>query len=107
MERGSVTTPFGRGSMSLAMLANQVASHEIEADKSIDKWKLYRALCEAKPLLGISDRALSVLNALLSFHPRNELSEEHGLIVFPSNAQLSLRAHGMAEQTIRRHLSAL
>ncbi len=33
-----------------------------------------------------------------------ELFEEAGLIVFPSNAQLSLRAHGMADATLRRHL---
>src|SRR5690606_29954975 len=41
------------------------------------------------------------------FYPHSELSAEHGLIVFPSNAQLSLRAHGMAEQTIRRHIAVL
>jgi replication initiation protein RepC len=93
--------------MTLGMLASQVTVREIKPDQSVDKWKLYRALCEAKPLLGINDRALAVLNALLSFYPKNELSEEHGLVVFPSNNQLSLRAHGMAEQTIRRHLAAL
>jgi replication initiation protein RepC len=93
--------------MSLAMLATQMTSGKIDPKKSVDKWKLYRALCEAKPRLGITDRALAVLNALLSFYPKNELAEEHGLIVFPSNTQLSLRAHGMAEQTIRRHLAAL
>lgn len=107
MESGVVTTPFGRRSMTLGMLASQVAAREIEAGKSVDKWKLYRALCEARPRLGVTDRALAVMNALLSFHPRNELSEEGGLVVFPSNMQLSLRAHGMAEQTIRRHLAVL
>jgi replication initiation protein RepC len=30
-----------------------------------------------------------------------------GLVVFPSNAQLSLRAHGMPASTLRRHLAAL
>lgn len=107
MESGHVTTPFGRRSMTLGMLANQMMSREIDPARTVDKWKIYRALCEARPLLGVTDRALAVLNALLSFYPKNELSEEHGLVVFPSNAQLSLRAHGMAEQTIRRHLSAL
>ncbi|MGO8097027.1 plasmid replication protein RepC [Rhizobium leguminosarum] len=107
MEIGSVTTPFGRRSMTLGMLANQVMAREIKPDQSVDKWKLFRALCEAKPLLGIGDRALAVLNALLSFYPKNELAEENGLIVFPSNIQLSLRTHGMAEQTVRRHLAAL
>jgi replication initiation protein RepC len=89
------------------MLASQAATRRIEPGQSIDKWKLYRALCEARPLLGITDRALAILNALLSFYPKGELCEDNGLIVFPSNAQLSLRAHGMAEQTIRRHLATL
>jgi replication initiation protein RepC len=107
MESGSVTTPFGRRSMTLGMLASQVTARDIEPGRSVDKWKIYRQLCEAKPRLGVTDRALAVMNALLSFHPKSELSEEAGLIVFPSNAQLSLRSHGMAEQTIRRHLAVL
>ncbi|MGO7079227.1 plasmid replication protein RepC [Rhizobium johnstonii] len=107
METGSVTTPFGRRPMTLGMLASQVMAGKIKPDQSVDKWKLFRALCEAKPLLGVGDRALAVLNALLSFYPKNELAQGNGLIVFPSNIQLSLRTHGMAEQTVRRHLAAL
>ncbi|WP_209854616.1 plasmid replication protein RepC [Rhizobium herbae] len=107
MQVGSVTTPFGRRSMTLAMVASQVMAQELEPDKAVDKWKLYRALCEARSRLGVTDRALAVMNALLSFYPKNELSEENGLVVFPSNAQLTLRAHGMAEQTLRRHLAVL
>ncbi|MBY3327362.1 replication initiation protein RepC [Rhizobium laguerreae] len=106
MHTGSVT-PFGRRSMTLGMLANQVMAREIKPDQSVDKWKLFRALCEAKALLGIGDRALAVLNSLLTFYPKNELAQENGLVVFPSNIQLSLRTHGMAEQTVRRHLAAL
>ena len=107
MQVGSVTTPFGRRPMTLAMVASQVLAQETEPEKSVDKWKLYRALCEARSRLGITDRALAVMNALLSFYPKNELSVDNSLVVFPSNAQLSLRAHGMAEQTLRRHLTAL
>ncbi|MQW02920.1 replication initiation protein RepC, partial [Sinorhizobium meliloti] len=107
MEIGSVTTPFGRRSMTLALLAGQFISRDIEAGKSVDKWKLFRSLCAAKRRLGISDRTLAVLNALLSFYPENTLSGETSLVVFPSNVQLSLRAHGMAEATLRRHLAAL
>lgn len=107
MEGGSVATPFGRRAMTLGMLANQVMAREIEDGKTVDKWKLYRALCEARPLIGVTDRALAVVNALLSFYPKDELSEAQGLVVFPSNAQLSLRSHGMTEQTIRRHLAVL
>lgn len=93
--------------MTFGMLASQVKARDIKPGRTVDKWKLYRALCEAKPLLGVTDRALAVLNALLSFYPTAELSEAAGLVVFPSNAQLSMRSHGMAEQTIRRHLAAL
>ncbi len=107
MQRDHVTTPFGRRSLTYAMLKGQMASAEIEEGARADKWKLYRALCEARERLGVTDRALAILNALLSFYPKNELSAEDTMIVFPSNAQLSLRAHGMAEQTIRRHLASL
>ncbi|TAU72968.1 plasmid replication protein RepC, partial [Rhizobium leguminosarum] len=71
------------------------------------KWKLFRAICEARPALGVTDRALTVLDALLTFYPDDEISEEKGLIVFPSNAQLSLRARGMTPATLRRHLAVL
>ena len=108
MQTGNAfTTPFGRRSLSLGMLATQAQAQEIDPEASIDKWKLFRSLCEARALIGISDRALVVLNALLTFYPQAELSESNGLVVFPSNVQLSLRAHGMAPATLRRHLSAL
>jgi replication initiation protein RepC len=93
--------------MSFGVLATQFAAQKNKKTEAVDKWKLYRSVCEARPLLGVTDRSLAVLNALLSFYPKNELSSEAGLVVFPSNTQLSLRAHGMAEQTLRRHLSAL
>ncbi|WP_192385093.1 plasmid replication protein RepC [Mesorhizobium silamurunense] len=107
METGIATTPFGRRPMSLAMLAVQNDSREIPKGTVVDKWQIYRNLCEGRSIAGVGDRALAVLNALLSFYPDNELSEENGLIVFPSNAHLSLRAHGMPEPTVRRHLAAL
>ncbi|MER9829785.1 replication initiation protein RepC [Mesorhizobium sp. M0134] len=107
METGIATTPFGRRPMSLAMLAAQNESREIPKGRVVDKWQVYRNLCEGKSIVGIGDRALAVLNALLSFYPDSELSEENSLIVFPSNAQLSLRAHGMPEPTVRRHMAAL
>lgn len=103
----AVTTPFGRRSLSLGMLATQALAQDVDCEASVDKWKLFRNLCEARQSLGLSDRALVVLNALLTFYPQTELKEERGLVVFPSNAQLSLRAHGMAPATLRRHLSAL
>ncbi|MBB4192477.1 replication initiation protein RepC [Rhizobium aethiopicum] len=102
-----MTTPFGRRPMSLGMLASQQLAESIEPGIRRSKWKLFRAICEARPALGVTDRALTVLDALLTFYPNDEISEENGLIVFPSNAQLSLRARGMTPATLRRHLAVL
>jgi replication initiation protein RepC len=102
-----ITTPFGRRAMSFAHLKAQTQAQEIEEGKTADKWQVYRWLCEGKEIVGVGDRSLAVLNALLSFLPDNELSAENGLVVFPSNVQLSMRAHGMANATLRRHLAAL
>ncbi|WP_183875941.1 plasmid replication protein RepC [Rhizobium sp. BK491] len=107
MESGSVTTPFGRRAMTLGMLASQQLAEEIEPGIRKNKWKLFRAICEARPSLGVSDRALTVLDALLTFYPGDEISVERGLVVFPSNAQLSIRARGMTAATLRRHLAVL
>jgi len=55
----------------------------------------------------VTERALAVLNALLTFPPETALTGEDDLVVFPSNQLLSLRAHGMPASTLRRHLAAL
>ncbi|AJC83205.1 replication initiation protein RepC 3-1 (plasmid) [Rhizobium etli bv. phaseoli str. IE4803] len=107
MESESVTTPFGRRPMSLALLLKQRRGEAIAAGTTRNKWKLFRSVCEARAGLGVTDRALTVLDALLSFYPEDELSSEKGLVVFPSNTQLSLRARGMAAATLRRHLAVL
>jgi replication initiation protein RepC len=120
------TTPFGRRPLSLAMVAAQAATRDFatkpEASETVvHKWRLFRALTEAKGPLGVTDRALSVLHALLSFHQETALtlpeaeggereesdSSAPGIVVFPSNRELSIRAHGMAPATLRRHLASL
>ncbi|MFM9974642.1 MAG: plasmid replication protein RepC [Beijerinckiaceae bacterium] len=141
------TTPFGRRSVTLGQIAAQmqVDSAISEARKpgsnhpaAVNKWTLFRTLTVIKDRIGISDRSLSVLNALLSFQQETALTvpaqrnhqsghnsgaggvdkaledEERAgqgascdLVVFPSNKALCLRAHGMAEKTVRRHLAAL
>ncbi|MGO9430845.1 plasmid replication protein RepC [Rhodoblastus sp.] len=119
------TTPFGRRPLSLAMVASQAATENFAArpgasETVVHKWRLFRALTEAKEPLGVTDRALSVLHALLSFHQETALtlpasaskaaegsSLAPGLVVFPSNKELSIRAHGMAPATLRRHLACL
>jgi len=119
------TTPFGRRPLSLAMVASQAATENFAArpgasETVAHKWRLFRALTEAKDPLGVTDRALSVLHALLSFHQETALtlpasdpkssetdSPSAGIVVFPSNRELSIRAHGMAPATLRRHLACL
>ncbi|MCY1740938.1 plasmid replication protein RepC [Ensifer sp. SL37] len=107
MQTGNVTTPFGRRPVSLALVRQQIRTAEARPTRAADKWKIFRDACEARAFLGLQDRALAVLNALLSFYPEAELSATASLIVFPSNAQLSVRAHGIAHATLRRHLAAL
>ncbi|MBY6244055.1 plasmid replication protein RepC [Methylosinus sp. Sm6] len=119
------TTPFGRRPLSLAMVATQTATEHFATTPSasetvVHKWRLFRSLTEAKEALGVTERALSVLHALLSFHQETALTlPEHnskkaeagsaspGIVVFPSNKELSIRAHGMASATLRRHLACL
>lgn len=107
METGIATTPFGRRPMTLALMQANAEAREIPKGALVEKWQVYRWLCEGKSIIGVGDRALAVLSGLLSFYPDNEISEENGLMVFPSNAQLSLRAHGMADSTLRRNLADL
>jgi replication initiation protein RepC len=107
MQSHTPTTPFGRQSLTLAHVATRIAASARPPEKAVHKWKIFRAICTARPQLGVSERALSVLNALLTFHPETALTGEDDLVVFPSNEQLSLRAHGMPASTLRRHLAVL
>lgn len=75
-------------------------------ETSVDKWQILRDLTTARASYGLSDRALSVLQALLSFHPERGL-REGDLIVFPSNQSICERLNGMACSTMRRHLATL
>jgi replication initiation protein RepC len=107
MQTGSVTTPFGRRPVTLALVRRQMALADIKQGKTADKWKVFRDVSAAMDVLGIQSNSLAVLDALLSFFPDNELRQDAKLIVFPSNAQLALRAHGMAGATLRRHIATL
>jgi replication initiation protein RepC len=100
------TTPFGRRILTLAHVANQAIAKARPLDKTAHKWTVFRAICAAKTRLGLTERSLAVLDALLSFHPETVLTGKD-LVVFPSNDQLALRAHGMAPSTLRRNLAVL
>ncbi len=117
MNEEIATTPFGGGCVDARQILRrkQVLKEQAEraahgsraADGRVDKWRILRDLTEAKTVYDLSDRAIAVLEALLSFHPERQLDGSKPLIVFPSNQQLSLRTRGMSPATIRRHLAAL
>jgi replication initiation protein RepC len=107
MQPNLSTTPFGRRPLTLAMVASQVMAKDCPPETAVHKWHVFHAICEAKAAIGVSDRVLAVLNALLTFHPETTLTGEGDLVVFPSNEQLMLRAHGMASTTLRRNLAVL
>ena len=107
MQSRQPTTPFGRRTLTLAHVAAQMTASARPPDKVVHKWQIFRAICTARPRLGVSERALAVLNALLSFHPETTLTGDDELIVFPSNEQLCLRTHGMPASTLRRLLVVL
>jgi replication initiation protein RepC len=102
------TAPFGKGRLSLAVVRTQCDVNACAPGKPVHKWQVFRHICEARSKLGISDRALAILNALVSFHPDTVLvSGAVDLVVYPSNRQLALRAHSVAPSTLRRHLASL
>jgi replication initiation protein RepC len=107
MQSHQPTTPFGRRSLMLTHVATQMAASARPPDKVVHKWKVFKAVCVARPRIGVSERALAVLNALISFYPDTTLTGEDDLIVFPSNELLCLRTHGMPASTLRRQLAAL
>ncbi|MGL4634559.1 MAG: helix-turn-helix domain-containing protein, partial [Beijerinckiaceae bacterium] len=77
------TTPFGRRPASLRQIktrtlvsraindAGQLGSN---VPAAVNKWHLFRTLTAIRDRLGVSDRALAVLNALLSFHQETALT---------------------------------
>lgn len=107
MDTGSLTTPFGRRPMTLTLVKRQFETKKADTPTAVDKWRVFRDIGDARTRLGLQDRALAVLNALLSFFPATELGSDKNLIVFPSNAQLSARANGIAGTTLRKCLGTL
>ena len=109
------TTPFGRRSMPLGLIATQIETRAF-AEKSgrgkepVHKWRVFRALSETCRFFGVSDSSLTVLHALLTFHPETALTLEADsptIVVFPSSRELEIRANGMPPSTLRRHLASL
>ncbi|MCM2450313.1 plasmid replication protein RepC [Agrobacterium vitis] len=103
----NVTTPFGRRPMTLGHIASQMAAKAVAPDTVAHKWQVFQHIRESRELIGATDRSLTILNALLTFHPETALTGDAELIVWPSNEQLTARANGMPATTLRRHIAVL
>ncbi|CAH1661205.1 putative replication protein C [Chelatococcus asaccharovorans] len=101
------TTPFGRRPMTLGQISSQVRAKAMPKEAVAHKWQVFHDIRNAREVLGATDRALAILEALLTFHPETALTPDSGLVVFPSNEHLISRANGMSPATLRRHLAIL
>lgn len=100
-------TPFRRP-VDAALLAQQQGAQADLPPQGANKWEVLRELGTARTRLGVTDRELVVLQALLSFHPGTVLGGNGpDLIVHPSNASLCTRLNGMPCSTMRRHIAGL
>lgn len=107
MAQHLATTPFGRRSMSLGQMATQAITERMPENAKAHKWEVLYDIRQAREAIGATDRSLTILEALLSFHPETTLAADGELVVFPSNEQLIGRANGMPPSTLRRHLFVL
>lgn len=91
-----------------AQLAAQKTVSTPLPSQGVNKWETLRELAAARVRFGLSDRDMTVLQALVSFHPATILGgNQDDLVVHPSNASICERLNGMADSTMRRHLAHL
>ncbi|MDF3604713.1 plasmid replication protein RepC [Paracoccus sp. DMF-8] len=99
-------TSFRRPIDAVVMQHHSIAATPMPAH-AVNKWDALREITTARKRLGLTDRDLTVLQALLSFHPGTALDDPTKLVVFPSNRAICERLNGMPCSTMRRHLARL
>ncbi|MEY8799354.1 plasmid replication protein RepC [Leisingera sp. XS_AS12] len=98
-------TPFGR-TVDAVLLQQQAAA--TEPSPAVDKWDALRALAAARKAYHLSDRDITVLQALLSFLPAKTLdTRTNPPVIHPSNRAICERLNGMPCSTMRRHVARL
>lgn len=98
-------TPFRRR-MDAALMDHGRRLEGASPRPGVNKWEALRELAVARQRLGLSDRDMGVLQALVSFHPGTVL-EGRDLVVHASNETICARLNGMPCSTMRRHLAHL
>lgn len=97
-----------RRTLRAADLASREGPEKAALVPAISKWDVLKELGTARNAFGLSDRDITVLQALLSFHKGSDLDiRADQLIVFPSNKKICERLSGMPCSTMRRHLGKL
>lgn len=90
--------------------AVQLERHALSNQRTpeVGKWDALRKLAAARHHFELSDRDLTVLQALLGFHPENNIgADTPPAIVYPSNQSICERLNGMPCSTMRRHIARL
>jgi replication initiation protein RepC len=95
-------TPFRRA---VSYVPSPKVIEPPQPEVSVNKWDALRAVGTARKHLGLSDRTVGVLQALISFHRTDTL--HGGEVIFASNATICKRLNGMPCSTMRRHLAQL
>lgn len=101
-------TPFRRTLDAVLLKHQQAQASRAVPPQGADKWEVLRELAVCRETFGLSDRDMTVLQALVSFHPGKMLGGEGSdLVVHPSNRAICERLNGMPCSTMRRHLARL
>jgi len=100
-------TPFRRAMNAVIMKCQPQTPPDLPLN-GVNKWETLRELATARTAFSLSDRDMTVLQALVSFHQETNLGEKpSNLVVHPSNKSICERLNGMPCSTMRRHLSHL
>lgn len=100
-------TPFRRA-VTAAHLKPHLGAQSPLPAQGVNKWESLRELAVARTAFGLSDRDLTVLQALVSFHPGAVLGDGGAApVIHPSNKAICERLNGMPCSTMRRHLGHL
>ncbi|MCI5094988.1 MAG: replication initiation protein RepC [Rhodobacteraceae bacterium] len=100
-------TPFRR-TVDAVLLKHQQGAQTELPPQGANKWEVLRELSAGRSVYGLSDRDLTVLQALISFYPATILGGNSAdLVIHPSNKSICERLNGMPCSTMRRHLAHL
>ncbi|MFG6083299.1 plasmid replication protein RepC [Paracoccus litorisediminis] len=99
-------TSFRRMIDAVQLQRHQMQTQPLPA-QAVNKWDALRELATARTRYGLTDRDMTVLQALLSFYPGSNLDQPEKLVIHPSNDSICERLNGMPCSTMRRHLGNL